>query len=663
MTEEADKQEKQQAADPVSKTTDMPPNEADGAAMEAKMEEQPLNDDQLKVKFTGAANDTKVEIEGEETPTFKALTKAELQKYANDPFWVRLRYFLFILFWIIWVAMLVAAVAIIVVAPKCPTPAPKQWWQKGPIYEVYVKSFKDSDGSGKGDLKGIESKLDHFVDLGVGAVWLSPVYKSPMKDNGYDVTDFTAIDPTFGTMEDFKALVAAMKERGLKLIMDFIPNHSSDQHEWFKKSVKKEGKYADYYIWRDGNRNQPPSNWISVFGGSAWKWNEERQQWYLHQFYESQPDLNLRNQDVVNDLKDVMKFWLDLGVDGFRIDGVAHFFENDQYQDEPRASNSARASDYAYLDHKFTYNQPEVLDLLTEFREVLDAKSDEDYYNPRIMMTEAYLPLDELIKYYGTNITDNVGTISHMPLNFGLITDFKTPSQVSSYNVGSSIKAYLDGLPDGAWPNFNLGNHDNPRASTRFGAKLIDAMNMITMLLPGTPITYYGEEIGMADGNLSGKDPRDPERTPMPWDDSTNAGFTSGQPWLPVNADFATKNVKAQKEADKSHYQVWKNLAALRHNDAILFGSTDFVTNGTVFAYSRVKKGNPGYMVAVNFGDEVVETSLTGFPNLPKAGTVYVRSVFDGEEKTDEEEKSVEFSSVSLSPKEGMVITFVPKME
>ena len=251
---------------------------------------------------------------------------------------------------------------------------------------------------------GISSKVDYLAGLGVGSVWISPVYKSPMKDNGYDISDYQAIDSTFGSMQDFKDLLASSHDQGIKVIMDFVPNHSSDQHEWFQKSVKREDPYTDYYVWKAGSPNTPPTNWKSVFGGSAWEYNRERGEWYLHQFMKEQPDLDLRNPAVVKEMKDVMRFWLDLGVDGFRIDSVAHFFEgkkkpmqkafsswliphlsltlitDERFLDEEVLSGG---DSYESVSRKYTYNLPECLDLLKEFRVVLDAKTKEDEYNPR----------------------------------------------------------------------------------------------------------------------------------------------------------------------------------------------------------------------------------------------------------------------------------------
>jgi len=421
----------------VEKTTEkeMPPNEADMDTAKAptSSETAPLaSSEDLKVKFSGGARgslgdgkEVKLEIMGKaeksEENEYPALTKAELMEYAKDPFWIGLRWFLFIGFWLIWLAMLVASIVIIIMAPKCPPPAPKQWWQKAPIYEVYVKSFKDSDGDGIGDIKGVTSKLDYLTSLGVGSVWLSPIYKSGGKDNGYDVVDHTKIDEKLGTLEDFNELVKSLHDNGIKLIMDFIPNHSSDKHEWFQKSIKAEEPYTNYYIWKDSTSTNKPNNWKSVFGGSAWEYNSDRRKAYLHQFYKEQPDLNLRNPEVKKKLKGIMNYWLDLGVDGFRIDSVAHFYEDQQFRDEPPVSGG---NGYTSLEHKHTYDQPEVMKLLAEFRAVLDNKTKEDSYNPRIMMTEAYDV--DLGMYYGNSsaMKDQIGTVSHMPLFFGMISKF-----------------------------------------------------------------------------------------------------------------------------------------------------------------------------------------------------------------------------------------------
>merc|ERR1719376_478866 len=568
--------------------------------------------------------------------------------------------------------MLVVAVVIIVQAPKCPPPAPKQWWQKAPIYQAYVKSFKDSNGDGIGDLKGVESKLDYLADLGVGTVALSPVFKSGNKDNGYDITDFTNIDSQYGSLQDFKELLAGMHERNIKMIIDFVPNHSSDQHEWFQKSVKKEAPYTDFYVWQDGKNGGPPNNWKSVFGGSAWTLNAERGQYYLHQFYKEQPDLNLKNPEVVKRMKDVLKFWLDLGVDGFRVDSVAHFFENMEAGDEGAGSGSGDA--YDSVDHKHTFDLPESVQLLKEFRAVLDEKTKEDEYNPRVMMTEAYLAVEDMGKYYG-EIDEQIGDVSHMPLNFGLIEKFDSEESATAQKVYQAVTEYMDGLPmevedlesnlvktnhtalKGAWSNFNTGNHDNSRMASRFGPKLMDAINMIVMLLQGTPVTYYGDEIGMVDGE-GGADSRTTYGTPMLWSPEHLAGFSSVDPWTKLNYPHSQTNVKVESEAKASHLKVFRQLAAFRHHDAVLFGETEFKKEGDVFGFTRIKKGNPGLLVLVNFGDKAVDFDGQIFGQVPEKGNLEViASAFD----TGDIVRTMKMNLLTLQPKEGRVFTFVPK--
>jgi len=344
------------------------------------------------------------------------------------------------------------------------------------------------------------------------------------------------------------------------------------------------------------------------------------------------PDLRNKNpQQIIEELKDTLKFWLDKGVDGFRVDA-----------------------------------EMDMLDLLRELRLVLDEKTAEDYH-PRILMTRSKLANDaDLIKFYGTNFTEHAGDISHMPMNFDLIDDLPNAESVTAQKLNNTIGSYVESLKKqadpGAWPNFVLGVNDKRRVATRLGHDLVDVMNMVTMLLPGTPITYSGEEIGMVGGG----------NVPMQWDASANAGFSSATPWLPVNADYEKVNVKVQLESEHdSHIKIYRALATLREQPSILFGSFNSTVNGTVFAFCRVKKGNPGYVVAVNLDEEAVsDIDLTGLPMVPDAGLVEVRSHHDRDDKAkevemvDDEEavgRELSFKKFSLRPKEGIVVNFVPQ--
>lgn len=291
---------------------------------------------------------------------------------------------LVVLFAVVVITMVVVAVIIIIVAPQCEkakavpeekgndTAMDDSWWQHAVIYQVYPLSFKDSDGDGYGDLNGIASKMDYFTELGVDVLWLNPIYESPLKDDGYDISNYTAIDEKFGTMEEFEDFIKDAHKKGFKIIMGFVPNHTSNKHPWFtesQKSKEKSNKFRDYYIWRDGaEKGKPPNNWASVFGGSAWTYDKTTDQYYLHQFYEGQPDLNLRNNDVKAELKKVLKFWLGKGVDGFRFDAAQFLLEDDKFQDEPeKAGYDASDPKYDLLDHKFTFGKKMMLFFIIPF--------------------------------------------------------------------------------------------------------------------------------------------------------------------------------------------------------------------------------------------------------------------------------------------------------
>eukprot|EP00093_Oithona_nana_P000317 00317.XXX_1223_120_1 [CDS] Oithona nana genome sequencing. len=307
-----------------------------------------------------------------------------------------------------------------------------EWWQQGPIYHIYPKSFCDSNSDGIGDLQGIQNRVDYLKQLDVKGIWISPIFTSPMVDHGYDISNYTDIDPIFGTIEDFKDLIFKCTSNNIKIILDFVPNHTSDQHEWFLKSCQRIDPFTDFYVWQKGKgKARPPNNWMSVFGGSAWSYNEIRQEFYLHQFYKEQPDLNLRNALVVSELQKVLRFWLDLGVAGFRIDAVPHFFEDERFLDEKVVPDKL-PNTYESVTRDYTYNlQPDINELLKKFRDVLNEYVIKDGM-ARLMMTEAYVSDDELMEYYGEIDEDTqIGSISQMPVNFGLISNFSTKKDVT----------------------------------------------------------------------------------------------------------------------------------------------------------------------------------------------------------------------------------------
>ncbi|XP_018917351.2 LOW QUALITY PROTEIN: maltase A3 [Bemisia tabaci] len=550
---------------------------------------------------------------------------------------------------------------------------PLDWWQTSVIYQIYPRSFKDSNGDGIGDLNGIIQKADYLKDLGVGAIWISPFFKSPMIDNGYDISDFRAIEPTFGTMEDFIRLREAFHSRGIRIIMDFVPNHSSDEHEWFQKSVQNIAPYSDYYVWVDakyvnGTRT-PPSNWLSYFEGSAWTWNENRQKYYLHQYHPKQPDLNYRNPAVMKEMQEVLRFWLDLGVDGFRVDTVFTLVEDDRYLDEPRSyAEGLEPTNVDYLRHDYTRDQPGTYDLVYRY-ERLDEyqKSSNKSGGTRFVATEDYAPLDEKMRYYG-NAT-HAG--AHFPFNFLLITE--VDRETNAFLFKEVIDSWYAKMPAGRWANWVIGNHDRPRAATRFGRDMLDSVHMIQFLLPGTVISYMGDEIGMQNpyirwsetvdppGINSGKRlfliySRDPQRAPFLWDDSVSAGFSTNRTtWLPVHPNYWDFNFEKQKKSAKSHHSVYKRLVRLKSVPTIQRGSLKiYAPSKNILVVERFLEPNSLFLGVVNVGSFYEAFDMTKLLRVPEIKlSVYASSM--NSEYSDNE--VVDVAAVKLRPKAGVVLT------
>ena len=439
------------------------------------------------------------------------------------------------------------------------------WWQSAVIYEIYPRSFQDRNGDGIGDLDGIIQRLDYLVKLGVDAIWVAPIYRSPMADFGYDVADYCSIDPIFGTMPDFDRLLEEAHRRDLKLILDFVPNHSSDQHPWFIESrSSRESSKRDWYLWRD-----EPNNWMSNFGGSGWEWDERTKQYYYHSFLKEQPDLNWRNPEVRTAMYDSLRFWLDKGVDGFRVDVMWLIIKDDQYRDNPPNPQYGvgQSSGNSFLP-VYNSNRPEVHDLVAEMRALIES------YPGRVLIGEIYLPLKDLMTYYGQDLKG-----ANLPFNFLLLQ-----TAWNAQAVAQVISEYMGVLPPGAWPNWVLGNHDNARIATRVGVLQAPIAAMLLFTLPGTLTIYYGEEIGMTNVLIPPddvQDPaeknqpgigmgRDPERSPMVWDRSIAAGFTRGRPWLPLGPDHWTVNVEVEERNEASVLNLYRKLIALRRSHSVL---------------------------------------------------------------------------------------------
>jgi alpha-glucosidase len=487
-----------------------------------------------------------------------------------------------------------------------------RWWQRGVIYQIYPRSFQDTDGDGVGDLRGILNRLDYCASLGVEALWLSPIYPSPMADFGYDVSDYTDIHPIFGTLAEFDDLLAEIKRRGMKLILDYVPNHTSDQHPWFKDSRSGRGSSKrDWYLWHDPAADGgPPNNWLSNFGGTAWQWDERSRQYYYHAFLKEQPDLNWRNPEVVAAMHDVLRFWLARGVDGFRVDVLWHLIKDDQWRDNPRNPDTEPGAPPHHRQLPlYTADRPEVQDIVSGLRCVLDEFED------RVLIGEIYLPLDRLMAYYGAHLGG-----AQLPFNFQLLQ-----AVWNARGIAALIDQYEAALPAGGWPNWVLGNHDNHRIASRVGLPQARVAAMLLLTLRGTPTMYYGDELGMLDALIPAdrvRDPfernvpgaglgRDPCRTPMQWDGSPQAGFTDGRPWLPISEDHAAVNVRAEDEDPSSFLTLYRRLLGLRRSHpALSMGEYEpLAASGDLLAYVR-RTRHERFLVALNLGAAPYALSL-----------------------------------------------------
>lgn len=481
------------------------------------------------------------------------------------------------------------------------------WWQREVIYQIYPRSFKDSNGDGIGDLQGIIEKLDYLKELGIGAIWISPFFPSPMADFGYDVSDYCGIHPIFGDMNDFDQLLKEVHDKGLKLILDFVPNHTSEEHDWFKESrSSRNNPKRDWYIWKDpGPDGGPPNNWVSEFGGKAWQYDEITKQYYYHTFLKEQPDLNWRNPEVQEAMFDAMRFWLDKGVDGYRVDVMWHMIKDDRFRNNPEnPAYKEHMSPYRQLIPAYSSDQPEVHDIVEKMRDVTNE------YEERVLIGEIYLPIDRLVTYYGH---ENSG--AHLPFNFQLIV---LPWEADKINA--AISEYEASLPEGGWPNWVLGNHDKSRILSRVGKNQARVAAMLLLTLRGTPTMYYGDEIGMEDVKIPPdevKDPheknvpgkglgRDPERTPMQWDSSAKAGFTTGEPWLPISEAAPSVNVEMEKQREESIYSLYKKLLQKRKEEPALHvgAYVPLKASGNLIAFRR-EKNEKHFLIILNLGHDV----------------------------------------------------------
>lgn len=505
----------------------------------------------------------------------------------------------------------------------------EKWCDVNAFYQIYPRSFMDSNGDGIGDLRGVIDKLDYIKggdkSLGIDAIWFSPFYPSPQADMGYDVADYCDIDPIYGSLDDFKELIKRVHQRDIKVMIDFVPNHTSEQHPWFVESQSsRDNSKSNFYTWRDARADgSPPNNWLSIFGGSAWQWHEGRQQYYLHTFLKEQPDLNWDNPAVRAEMQKVLRFWLDLGVDGFRADAVRWISKDPELRDDPIAKHykgKKPPTQFDDLQHKYSRFWKNLFPYLRELTDVVAS------YPNRIMVfedypDENYSTSEQYLGFYGVNPKVS------MPFNFeGLHAKFNAESI-------STIVNEFQGMinPDVHTPVYCFSNHDQSRIVTRFGgeeqARLIALMQLT---LPGLPVVYYGDEIGMSNApirfdqiqdksvfshNNDESVGRDPERTPMQWtpDENNNAGFSAAKPWLPVNPACKNVNVELEQQEPDSFLALYRRLLTLRSRYQILrtgeyepLSSTD----KDIFAYARWTPGKQRVLVAMNFSKETCRVKL-----------------------------------------------------
>lgn len=498
------------------------------------------------------------------------------------------------------------------------------WWQGAVIYQIYPRSLKDTNNDGVGDIPGIIEKIDYIASLGVDAIWVSPFFKSPMKDFGYDISDYRDIDPLFGTLDDFDRLIESAHGAGIKVIIDQVLSHTSDQHEWFKASrIDQTNEKSDWYVWADAHDDGgPPNNWLSIFGGGAWQWEPRRGQYYLHNFLDSQPDLNYHNPAVRAQMLDEVKFWLDRGVDGFRLDAINFCFHDAQLRDNPAKPEAERKgrgfsedNPYAFQYHYYNNTQPENLSFLEELRQLLN-----QYPNT--------VALGEI------SSEDSLATMAeytegdkrlHTAYSFELLVD-----EFSAEYIRTTVST-LEARMNGGWPCWAVGNHDVTRVMSRWGkqhannTQLAKMINTVLVSLKGSVCSYQGEELGLTEASIDFNELQDPYgiafwpnfkgrdgcRTPMPWDNTAHAGFSDNNSWLPISAEHAAKNIEIQNGESQSVLNHYRQLLKWRKQQvAICQGDIEFFEDANNVLIFVRQHEQQTYWVCFNFNDQSVEITL-----------------------------------------------------
>jgi alpha-glucosidase len=529
------------------------------------------------------------------------------------------------------------------------------WWQTGVIYQIYPRSFKDSNGDGVGDLQGIIDKLDYLNgkpdSLGIDTIWISPIYPSPMADFGYDVADYVDIHPIFGDLATFDRLVAEAHKRDIRVILDFVPNHTSDEHEWFIESrSSRDNPKRDWYIWRDPKADgDVPNNWVSMFGGRAWEWDATTGQYYLHLFDKRQPDLNWRNPAVKSAMFDVIRFWLDRGVDGFRVDVVGFIVKDEEQRDNPLSGNingDNPNNQWGHQQHIYDIDQPGAHDIIREMRRLHDAAGD------RVLIGEVWAePRSRWAEYYGRQ-NDEL----HLPFNFDLL---EKPWDATA--IRRSIDELEATLQPGMYPNYVLGSHDKRRLATRYGEHAIRVAAMLLLTLRGVPTLYMGDEIGMMDGeipseyiqdpqgvNLGADMSRDPCRTPFQWSAQRFAGFSDVDPWLPVADGYEQCNLDTQAGDPMSVFALYQALLRYRRQSSALrcgtYAPLDVISSQR-FAYLRDYQGER-LLILLNFSGDDLRLNMS---SVAETGRVVISTNLDRNE-------NIQLADVALRPHEGIIV-------
>uniref|UniRef100_A0AAG5DTC2 alpha-glucosidase n=1 Tax=Anopheles atroparvus TaxID=41427 RepID=A0AAG5DTC2_ANOAO len=558
-----------------------------------------------------------------------------------------------------------------------------EWWESSVFYQLIPRSFRDSDGDGNGDLAGLLERFDHLLELGVTGICLGPVFRSPKRDSGYDVSNFREIDPTYGTMDHFEEILRRAKMAGIRVVLDLVPNHTSEQHEWFQKSLRKEVDYRDYYVRREGSAaedelDHPPNNWLSQYHTTAWTRNNRDSQYYLHQFGAMEPDLNYRSAKVQQEMEDVIRFWLDKGVDGIRFERVNHLLEDVQFRNEPLIDLEG-PSQYDNLDHIHTRDLPENYAIAFDWRAVFNAYNQEgvDRTARKLMITSAHSDgttqgLERTLKWFG--IANRNG--AHIAQNFGLLERLTNGSRAEDFQ--RVIGEWLGAMPTPGGANWMLGSHDHRRLASRFGRELAAGMAMLAFTLPGTVFLYYGDEIGMEDNEeiswKQSQDPlgcntnastflrysRDPARTPFQWDSSNEwAGFAPSHapnklPWLPVNSNYPTCNLANERTSNRSLFHLYRDLILLHQQSLTLRRGTyqSFALPNNVFAVLRSLAGDKAYATVLNVNPNTVTLDLNRMHRQATEASVVLASP-EGDHEPGEIIEDI--SSVTLGRYESII--------